>query len=1414
MAGYNSTTFGHTEQAIYTGTLASALQLANASDVSILSVSDVAAPPAGRRLAQSSAGVIRVEFEVVSPVFPSLMVTRVQAVSDDASGLESALQSAGLALPPGSLSVEVPALKVKTPPVQSNFSNAAAAASYYGNLASVVSTGAVVPTDQAVTLVSQLTASLNATSATALSPADAAVVQTAILSTITALASSSSDGLPPQQAVAFALQVADSLSPALLAALPPSQAANITAATLSAAVNLSSSSAGGVSVAQMNGIANACATTLNDPDSPLAADPARAASLRASVLEAMVTQSGAGTAETTAVGLNATAGAVASLLSNTSQIDTSAATHGLAILASVAAAGIDSRALSVSSATASSVTAGLSAIATASGVNASGVDAPSVLPAISLVVDNLAASLTVGMDPGSAPVVVTSPAISMRVDVVALSASSRLFAAGTSLPGSAAAVAPLPAGVPGATAVASQFVAYGFDPNANASSPGNSSGVVVLAFCDPTTLAPLPVAGLGSLITLTLPSGRVGTGAVAAPSFWNESAQAYSAAGLAWIPNPAPPAAQLTIDWVPGFNATSDDVLPLAWNLSGPAAEGCTDVSLDCGSAEGRARVVDTCPGDAASQRWACGSRAAGVIRVWAGCACSLWRVPVDAPPPACGWNVSTQAFQGSGCVTSNTTRVGTRHLTAFTVQASPPEIRTLSAADLVAITPADLVHAKDLLIIVTVLFGGMHALSWLLARLDARDFAHLKAAAYSPAMGATRITPAASHSGDAVSRKQLLLKASSAEDTASEAEAVELWTWRFTQNDLVLDEASLSGVVSGSAVRFAAMVGLPYARLACAVPSCYFGGAPTRHCVGRAEGLSPDRLHALASRRFGKLAARSFKSAGQAEEEPPLSQQQAPARVDQLTLASTALMHALLVSWCVESAETIVEQQRAFVEHFCPRRGVETAALARRFLRLYVCFKEMLIAGTLRGARNWLPKARMWRAILLAREEQGEGGGVQCFWEPDEHIAFTLLANNATPPPAPLGGLMALLAALSEFSTLLLTGLATGDAGSASDGASAAAATLDSERALVHTGHSRKVGSAVVAGAATEVPAASLQEATAAWDEQKVGSEALPKEELSTADDASDPLSFSAAAILDTMPAELRAAMASHDALLAGRVWATMLVAAYMEATALFAWRVTSHRAPASQQRTLVDAAQAWVSSRLAGAVPSGCPRRLVLAARAHVARWAVLHERRTTRSRSKHIVTVEHATLRTLQAASTVHGAACNGHPTASLFLSELCIGFTRWQGMNILVSGMGACCPLPTGILTAATDLCLWAHSLLSCHACGQHLAVLLQGRRLLRRTNAAGLSRRGPAVAVPASRLCRRHVCGPHGVGWRRRAPRGAARRAIHLGRLLCVHRLPRGRQPARLAAVGSHLLCGVTATLRGGRQLLQPEHCHG
>ena len=1040
-------------------------------------------------------------------------------------------------------------------------------------------------------------------------------------------------------------------------------------------------------------LVGAMAQLLSDPAATSATSPAAQQEARGNLLSML----DAIAAVVSSPGALAAAAAAAAAVVNTplSAANANAAVGVLSVLAAAPGG-------TMSAAAADSLAGAVSSLAAGGGT--------AVLGALGGVVSSLSASLAAQLSAPGQFAVVSSPQVQLVLQLVDPTApGAAVFSQPITAPGSVAAVSPLPAAaLAGATGpVLSTFQALSFDPNVNAGADA-CNGVVSLSF------AGVSVANLNELITLDMPSARVADGLLAMPAFWNQSAKAYSSAGVVALPNPAPPATELAIDWVLSFNASSDDVLPLSWNVSGPAAGNCTDAWLDCGVAEQRTRVVTTCPGDARSQSWSCSGATTGLLRIWTGCACMLWR-----PPPAddaiaaaswCSWNVSTQSFAGAGCVLSNVTRVGTRHLTAFTVQAQPPEIRTLSAKDLVSISPEDLVHIKELLIIVCVLFAGMHLTSALLARMDRRDFARMSALAFSPLLGCSLLPLPGG-------------------DACDEGAATELWTWRFTQEPLALDE-DCEGLVTGTAVAFAGLLGVPYARLACAVPETMLGGRPAKHCVGRMQGLCPSRIEELHSKRLSRRLSQrsSHVSTPREGESPTLADLTATALMstdalpltrisaltgqivcgggeaaggdcDLLTLASTAFMHAFLASWCIRGSDEIVAQQRLFLSHYF--RGVPDAeARCNDFLRLYATFKEMLIGGSLRASSNWLPKARMWRTILLSNDAG--------YWDADEHIAFALLANNQAYPPTKLQGFQVVMSLFSGIGSSIVSTLVTGTSASDTEHATTAGQFVANARRTLLT-QRNKAKSRPSGGVDAKQGAAASKEA-AADDGDKLAEEEEGEKKHGRAawydlegDDAAftledgndavgvpgvtDPLSFTAAAILETMPPELMQALqpcgegdGGGDAALAARIWTTALVAAYIQSTELHSWRVSPRSVPLAQQRTLLDVALGWLEARTteaAGDRERGevLLRRLLRSAQAQSTRWAKLHDRRVTTSRGAHVGAVEHGRMQGYNAAANMYVSLVNGHPTVALFAAELSIGFTRWMGFNVLVSAIMA-------------------------------------------------------------------------------------------------------------------------------------------
>ena len=937
---------------------------------------------------------------------------------------------------------------------------------------------------------------------------------------------------------------------------------------------------------------------------------------------------------------SAVAAQLSSLVSDPSVLTEGAATAALSLLSAVAANGPLSPAVATTMATAISSILNAPTLTSAHVAAAGG--------AAFSVASSLSAHMSSSCGSGGGTASVASGAVALSVACGAAAAGAPITA-----PNSSAAVDPLPSGLGGMTAnVLTQFMALSFDPFLGST---NTSGVTSLQLLDADDSgAIVPVQASSQLITLTVPAATTPDGHVATAAYWDTTLQAYSSAGLVSIPNPAPAAA--TLSWVPFFSAMSDDVLPFAWTVGGAAAAGCLDASLNCGVPAQRRAMVQMCAANASAPSWnGCGALTTGVIRMWSGCSCALWS------DPGCSWNISLQAFSGPSCVTASTTRVASRHLTSFTSQAAPPQIKTLSAKDLVSISPEDIVHLRELIIIIGSMFVGMHVGAWFLARLDKRDFNRMHAVARSPEAGCTAV----------------------------DVDGETLLTWRFWQDKLQHEE--LGGVVSGSAVVFATLMGVPYARLACAVPESMLGGQPPRHCIGLPAGLPPETARlALGTLTHldgapsdvlvlgadaGGATAEPGEDAAPAKEssthsatdnelaKPPNAPLLSP---DVSVMAGTALMHALQISWCMSGGDWVVEQQRLFLRQYKPEEVAEKAA---QFLRLYTCFKEMLIGNTLRCGKNWLAKARMWRIILLAND-------AGC-WEPTDEIAFALLANNQAHPPPKLQGMSTVFAAFSNLAGMIISSVITGSAsGAGQEIGSAAALASTARRAQKKRAEQRKKAEKAAADGTTT---ADEKEEGAAPESSFINDgDSMLVYDCGEVGDAQggdpDPLTFSAEAILSTMPPELAEALPG-DVALAARIWTTALVAALLEANTLFCWRTTPASTPAEEQRTLLDSAQDWLDRTLGSlpgdaAVDSG---RLMLQANLQMVRWAAFHDRRVTFSRGARVTTRQHVFLRIYYAMSYVSNTITNGHPTLSLVTSELCIGFTRWMGMHVLVSAV---------------------------------------------------------------------------------------------------------------------------------------------
>jgi hypothetical protein len=557
-------------------------------------------------------------------------------------------------------------------------------------------------------------------------------------------------------------------------------------------------------------------------------------------------------AEAAAVSRNASSAALRALSAVAAAggaVSDDAATHtGDALSSLVAASEIDA-ASSAFSTSASSASANASASA----------HSAAVLGGVVTVLEALAASLQASLPvPGLPPRGVASSriALSAGFDTPA-QASARVFTA----PGTNASFDPLPAGALVAPA-ASLFLALKFDPwssgaadadanadadatvadaNATSGSGIGGGGVTVarLAFSAPPDAAsgdgggvggaPVAVSRLRTPLTFTLdtpPSllhaadvAAAGDGAArmtAQCRFWDGAAGAYSGAGCTALPNPAPPAALLNVFWDSGAVVDVPADLVMTWQVAGALAAGCSSTRIDCasGGSGGSGGVAaaavfwEDAGGDASADSApliTCGAATNATaasasapppagLRVFTGATCALSR-PDNAA--RCFWDASRQAFVGAGCVASTVTRCACTHLTDFRIEPAPA-IHVATLSQLKTLKPAELVsNLRFLLAVVLALFLVMHAGVALALAQERTARATLLARLTAPQLGfcarmAEKCTDGCDADGDADE---------------------DVWTWTLSVSEC---EAA---PLAGSAVALAAAIGIPFARLRCAIP-------------------------------------------------------------------------------------------------------------------------------------------------------------------------------------------------------------------------------------------------------------------------------------------------------------------------------------------------------------------------------------------------------------------------------------------------------------------------------------------------------------------------------------------------------------------------------------------------------------------
>ena len=563
-----------------------------------------------------------------------------------------------------------------------------------------------------------------------------------------------------------------------------------------------------------------------------AAAAAQRASLLAIVASAMAPSASGGAApKLPPAAVESTAALVSQLVSAPSQLSGAGAASALSVLSAVASAGS-----AVSPAAAQSVANALSAVAFAPSSSSSGgsssggsggsgggnggsgssssSSASSNMGAVLNVLDSLAASQASGMAvPGQAPVSVSTPAIQMSVSLDTAD-SGRLFDAPLTAPGSSSSFDPLPAGTLAAAgsgvAVSTLFLALSFNPHGGGSS--STAGITRLAFSNPAAGgAAVPVENLTAPLLFTLAASTLTNNTRAQCTWWDASAGNYSGAGCMALPSPNPPGH--VVAFSPAFDASSEPAsLSRAWNISGPLADGCDTVFLDCTNTSTNATRSLLLGNSTTAPQLSCGNTTTVVLRAFVGDECGLRNASNGVN---CSWDLSTQSFAGVGCVTANMTRCACVHATDFASGAAP-NIPVCSVADLAAVgnlSPEAFIADLSLLfIVVASLFGGMCVGAAVAAALDVSERRRV----------VSRLTAPNGGCGYRLAKDG---------DTR---------LWRFHLDPLPFEIAA----PTGTAVQLASIIGLPFARLRAALPDEFFT-SPLCAALGRRHGFSAEGMNA-----------------------------------------------------------------------------------------------------------------------------------------------------------------------------------------------------------------------------------------------------------------------------------------------------------------------------------------------------------------------------------------------------------------------------------------------------------------------------------------------------------------------------------------------------------------------------------------